>query len=226
MRRPSIPVLAGAVVLALVAAVLAVVLVGRGDGGSSGGGDAGGTRSPATPDPTTLAELATAAPVVRRDAFCDAVATRAAPDALAGEVADETQHANGDTTTLDATTTDVAHEWGCRWTSTTGSSAEAWVFAPPVTRGRANRLARAATRAKGCASYDDGQGGFGDPGTAWTCTTADLVIAGRAGLFGDAWLTCTVSDPATAVTGAAGTAALQARADRWCVDVALAADGS
>ena len=38
---------------------------------------------------------------------------------------------------------DVVHEFGCRWTAG-DSSAEAWVFAPPITRKRAAVLARLA----------------------------------------------------------------------------------
>jgi hypothetical protein len=243
MRRPSVSavgVLATLTVAFVVAVVVVVVLTVRGgdDSPTSTGGDVGEADRPG---PTSLADLAAAEVTVRRDAFCadvddDAVvAALGAPDGSDGSGGSDVTAAswdNGDLLPTDAvpgtgaSVQAVAHEYGCSWTSADGTVARAWVFAPPVAPARATRLARSAERADGCTPTTDDP--FGDPSAAWTCTsgstgdiTAAGTTAGRGGLFGDAWLSCSVSEPTS--QPAADPTELVARADSWCVASADAA---
>jgi hypothetical protein len=83
------------------------------------------------------------------------------------------------------------------------TSAEARVLSRDVVRSAFGADCRPAT----------GVADFGAPGDTATCTldTGNAVIE-RAGLFGDAWLTCSVSAPGDP-------ADLPARASEWCVHV-------
>ena len=60
--------------------------------------------------------------------------------ALGEEPADVSAYRSGQRIRISDDVADVVHEFGCRWTAGDGT-AEAWVFAPPVTRKRAARLA-------------------------------------------------------------------------------------
>jgi len=228
VRRPttlrSPRLLAGVVALVLVVAAVVAVLALRGDdspgGGAAGSGDA-------APQVTTLDQLASSDPVVARGSFCDRVPDGAVVAALGGEPTASSDYANGDRAPLTEQTTDVAHEYGCSWTSGTGATARAWVFAPPVTRGRAAALVRRGP-GRGCTAGTPAS--YGDPTLASTCTsrTSGQVTTTRAGLFGDAWLTCALTGPADAAAAPAPSPSTQPadpqdRLDAWCVQVALAA---
>ena len=173
----------------------------------------------AEPEPTTLASYDTAGVNVVRGPFCDRVPPTGIEHALGDVPADSESWDDGDRERLPDGTRDRVHEYGCRWTAADATQASAWVFAPPVTPAQARVLARNVTRdAYGATCRRmPGAADFGAPGASATCSldTGDLVIE-RAGLFGDAWLTCTVS--------AAGSPAdLAARASEWCVHVVQAA---
>ncbi|MBJ7355898.1 hypothetical protein [Nocardioides sp.] len=168
---------------------------------------------------TPLATFDTSTLTVPRASFCDAVDPRQVEAALGGEPADTASYENGDEVALADGVTDVAHEFGCAWTGAEGDQARAWVFAPPVDRGRAKRLVRDAERTEGCDASPTPP--YGAPSVGLTCADSDGVRASYQGLFGDAWLTCELSapDPGT------DRAALVERAGAWCVGVALGASG-
>ncbi|NYD42759.1 hypothetical protein [Nocardioides panaciterrulae] len=188
------------------------------------GDDAGAPAPRATPTEvgTPLASLATDRLVVARAPFCDAVAPTAVEAALDSHVYDDASYGNGDRARLARGVTDVAHEYGCSWRTSDGVVAKAWVFAPPVTRAQGRRLAHAQLR-PGCSAIKAGAG-FGAPSVATSCgprATGKGTELGYFGLFGDAWLGCTLG-----TTAATEPPDLVERADRWCAAVAQAASGT
>lgn len=165
---------------------------------------------------TPLAGYDTARIAVARSPFCDRIAAEAVLDAL-GDAADDTASwTDGRRFTVpgeESEDTDVAHEYGCRYSTTDGLAATAWLFAPPVTSARAREVL---ADSRGCRRTNDTD--FGEPSAATRCTTGGpgggTVAVGFRGLFGDAWLSCTVEAPARWEPED-----LAARADQWCVQV-------
>ena len=178
-----------------------------------------GTAQPGpAPEPTstTLAELDTATLPVRRSSFCSGVPTGAVEEAVGSEDPAAVSYDNGETAQLTPQLRDVAHEYGCAWSGDTGR-AKAWVFAPPVTPARGRDLVRSAQAARGCEPLTDAPA-YGDPSTAVLCRFSGQQQASFRGLFGDAWLTCSLQLPDDVAP-----AELLARTERWCVAVATAA---
>ena len=176
-------------------------------------GCSGGSEPPAEPasaKPTPLAGFDTGSLTIARSDFCARVAPAAVEDALGGAPDAAHTWANGDRATLADGVTDVAHEYGCRWSADDGTTAQGWVFAPPVTPGQAERFRHAAAAAPGCRAVPDAPP-FGSRSVAVRCDDGTTAFHG---LFGDAWLSCSL-------TGS-GEDALD-RAGRWCVSVAQAA---
>ena len=197
------------VVVALVAVAIAVgVLRATGDGDEP----AAAPPAPETTAPPGLADVDTETLAVARDRFCDDVPDEAVVAALGGEPIDTTSYDNGQRARLTGEVRDVAHEFHCEWRGAGGERAAAWVFAPPVTPEQATRLARQARRAERCDVLPDAAA-FGSPSVATRCQTLQGGRVGYVGLFGSAWLSCTL----TASRGAGE------RADQWCAAVALAA---
>ena len=154
--------------------------------------------APVKPLATPLAGFDTLHVAVHRRAFCDRIPAADVAH-LVGATAHGTSWSDGDKVPL-GTTTDVAHEFGCSWTGTGGRSISAWVFAPPVTAAQAASYGAAA--AAGCARIP---GTFGAASVGLRCGSSYSFR----GLFGDAWLTCTVSGPGASADVAG----------RWCVTV-------
>lgn len=192
----------------IVVAVAALALAAAGCSGESEP-----PSRPASVAPTPLADLATDTLTLARSDFCARVAPAAVEDVLGGEPEAGDTWANGDRARLADGLTDVAHEFGCRWVSADGTTAQGWVFAPPVTPGRAAELRRAAATADGCRPVKDAPD-FGSPSVAVRCADGTTAFHG---LFGDAWLSCSLT-----VGGGAPGDALD-RVGRWCVSVAQAA---
>ena len=173
----------------------------------------------ADPDPTTLESYDTAGVNVVRGPFCDRVSPTGIEHALGDVPADSESWDDGDRERLPDGTRDRVHEYGCRWTAADATQASAWVFAPPVTPTQARALTRDVSRnafGATCRPVPDAAA-FGAPGATASCSldTGNTLIE-RAGLFGDAWLTCSVS-------AAGDPADLAARASEWCVQVVEAA---
>jgi len=172
-----------------------------------------GEGAPAVPPSTALADLDTSTLVVRREAFCATIAPQSVAAALDAEAQRETAHAPGDRAELAEGVRDVAHEHGCSWTGG-DATARAWVFAPPVAPGQARAAADAARRTDRCTPLPDAPA-YGAASVGLACRTdRGLEISWR-GLFGDAWLTCSLRDRD------APREQLVDRAGRWCAAVAL-----
>jgi hypothetical protein len=169
----------------------------------------------AVPATTTLADLDTSAVAARRAGFCDSVAPEDVAAALGGEPAETAAYGNGDAVPL-GDGTDVAHEFGCAWTGADGTVARGWVFAPPVTTGRARELRRLAARTADCRRIPRAPA-YGESSIALECATGGGVEVSFRGLLGDGWLTCSLRGAATAAPD------LEGRADRWCASILLAA---
>lgn len=181
--------------------------------------------TPATPaapeaDPTVapLEEVETGGLTVVRAPFCAGIADEAVEVALGREPVRSTAWENGEEVALTPRLTDVAHEHGCSWAAGR-TTARGWVFAPPVTAGRARQLVRSATAGGGCGSVADAPD-FGRPGAALVCERSGAREASYRGLFGDAWLVCTLTDAASR-----DRADLLDRASRWCAAVVTTATG-
>ena len=201
----------------LAAATVAAAVCVVGLGSCTGDDDPAPTSSPSETS-TPLADLATEALVVRRESVCEDVGPDAVEEALGGEPEASSSYDNGEPARLTEGVTDVAHEFGCVWRRADGTSARAWVFAPPVTVDRARSLVREARTAPGCSPVPDAPA-FGRPSVAVLCRGDGALEVSYRGLFGDAWLSCALAVPARGVDRAA----LLDRAGRWCVAVVTAA---
>jgi len=169
---------------------------------------------------TPLTSFDTSQVTILRTGFCDRVAEEAVRAALDAEPEDTRDYGNGDRVRLASGVRDRAHEHGCSWTAA-GTTARAWVFAPPVTRATARDLLRRARATDDCERVPEAPA-YGDPSAGLVCTTGRSQEVSFRGLFGDAWLACSlVSDNVSAGQGA--DAAVD-RAGRWCVAVARAAE--
>lgn len=169
-------------------------------------------REPAPYEGTPLASYDTSVVAIARAPFCDLIAPEAVEAVLGAEPAKETQWVDGDA----LGGIGVVHEYGCRLRAGR-TEARAWVLAPPVTAERAGRLVRSARRESGCRATR-GAPAYGEPSVALICTGPKRQSASYRGLFGDAWLSCTLATPKRLARQT-----LLDRAGRWCVAVAEAA---
>lgn len=177
------------------------------------GGSSGPAATPSTAS-TPLESFDTTSLAVRRDAFCSGIGPTALEDALGTRDYRGSSYNNGERARLAPGVRDVAHEFDCTWRAADGTVARAWVFAPPVTRPQARSLVRAAV-GPGCRRT--GGPAYGAPSVATRCRIPDGVRRAHVGLFGDAWLSCTLA------TTRPEPADLAERTGRWCVAVAQAA---
>ncbi|KQW49285.1 hypothetical protein ASC77_11405 [Nocardioides sp. Root1257] len=188
---------------------LAALVLATAAAGCTSDGDDGPSADRPSASSTPLQDFATDDVSVVRGEFCPRIAPEAVTDALGSESTDGTTWANGDRVELADGVRDVAHEYGCSWTAADGTVARAWVFAPPVTAAGAADLGRRARGADGCRALPDAPA-YGAPSVATRC--GDVVTF--QGLFGDAWLTCSLSSTTEPDVDRTG---------RWCVAVAQAA---
>jgi hypothetical protein len=161
-----------------------------------------------------MARLDTTTLQVPRIEFCELVPASAVSRALDAEPDTEDSYRSGDETTLAGVGQEVVQEIGCSWSTDAGATARAWVFARPVDADFARTVLESSRRAKGCRTTRGPS--YGDPSLIQTCRLSEGAVRVRhAGLFGQTWLTCEVSAPAPA-----DRAAVAARSERWCVEVA------
>jgi len=164
------------------------------------------------PTPTPLASLNTTAMEIPRIAFCKLVADSAVRAALGGKPDSSDSYGNGDEVDVAGVGTEVVHEIGCSWSTDSGSSARAWVFARPIDATFARQAVASSRETEGCKV--DRRAAYGDPSVTQTCRLSDGSTRVRhAGLFGQTWLTCEVTDPGNEL------APVRERADAWCVEV-------
>ena len=168
---------------------------------------------------TPLERYDTATVTVARAPFCDRLPEEAVTEALGGDTGEVTSYGNGERAQLAPGVEDVAHEYGCRIAGTGGTEARAWLFAPPVTRSRATELVASAAERGACTQQQQAPS-YGEPTLALVCPAGDRRFASFRGLFGDAWLSCSVAAPESV-----GDAELLDRAGRFCVAVAEVASG-
>ncbi|MFN8194454.1 MAG: hypothetical protein U0R80_09240 [Nocardioidaceae bacterium] len=188
-------------------------------GGCTSGGGSGTAPKPDTGTP--LAQVDTLAMTVVRGPFCDRISPQGVERALGGDVAGTSSYDSGDRARLTGEVTDVAHEFSCTFRAEDGTAARAWVFAPPVTRSRARELA-AAVETEGCTPVP-APAAFGRPTSATRCETGRGTSITFRGLFGDAWLSCSVTTPSPDDPSASPSSTdLVDRAGRWCVEVTAA----
>lgn len=173
-------------------------------------GDDGGPQADPSVAATPLQDFSTSGIAVTRGEFCDQVPEGAAEQALGGAVARTGHYGTGDRAAVTTGVKDVAHEFNCTFVAGDGTRARAWVFAPPVTVQRAKQLARETRR--GC-TVPTGAAKFGQPSVATVCRHSGRVETAYRGLFGDAWLSCSVSTEKPERTERLG------RAGSWCVRV-------
>lgn len=180
--------------------------------GCTGGGSEPKS-APPSQSATPLQSLKTTELVVPRQGFCPMVAPAEVATALGGQPTTSTSYDNGQRAWLTDQVRDVSHEYGCSWRMHKRATARAWVFAPPITPARARELVRSATGG-GCSAVSAPD--FGAPSVSTRCAGEDGVTEGYFGLFGDAWLGCTlhVQDR---------NADLSQRTSRWCATVLSAA---
>ncbi|MFC5729560.1 MULTISPECIES: hypothetical protein [Nocardioides] len=177
--------------------------------------------SPPEPPPvaayegTPLADFDTSTALVQRSPFCDRVPPEAVREALGGD-GELAAYGNGESTAALPGGTDVAHEYGCVFSGAGGAEARGWLFVPPVTLAEARGLVRTVVT-RGCTAQA-GAAAYGDPSVAVVCTSKNSSTASFRGLFGDAWLACSLtvreSVPAEQLLETTG---------RWCVAVIQAA---
>ena len=210
VRRAAVPV-----------ALLALLVPLAGCTGDASSPSSSPATTRAADEGTPLADVDTSALVVRRAPFCDLVDPSAVTRALGKEASGVSVRRSGQRTKITGGdgggVTDVVHEFGCTWRAG-GSRAEAWVFVPPVTRQRARVLVGLARARTGCAQVA-GASAYGDPSVATSCRADRGVEVSYRGLFGDAWLACSLSAP----RGEQET--LTRRAGEWCAAVASASAG-
>ncbi len=204
--------------LALVAVVAAAVTVAATFWWPDGSQPAG-SPSPASPAPSPSrgdAPLDLSDLPISRDLSCDALDDPAVAAALGGEVTARDGYTDGDRVEVAPGVSDVAHETSCSF-ATGEARAQVWVFTAPVSTAAARDLVRDRRRERGC-TFPDLSTGFGTPGLVSVCTDTGpdrSVSTTLSGLFGDAWLSCRLSQQGAPIPDA-----VVARADRWCVHVA------
>ncbi|MEQ4548329.1 hypothetical protein [Nocardioides kribbensis] len=200
----------GATALALVVALTACT------GGDDAPAPSEPTPSASPAPPAGLADLDTTTLAVTRGDLCPTVDPAAVEDALGGAPADAESYANGQRVELTGGVRDVAHEWSCTWSGAGREAARAWVFAPPVPKDRARQLVRTLATADGCARPRQAEE-YGAPSLGLVCEAGPVTRVQYAGLFGDAWLSCSLTLPRSTER-----ADLLERGSRWCAAVALA----
>jgi pyruvate/2-oxoglutarate dehydrogenase complex dihydrolipoamide acyltransferase (E2) component len=181
--------------------------------------DNSGAQTAAQATSAPLSSFDTSRLTVLRTGFCDGVADSAVEEALGAAPEQESSYANGDRVRLTEEVRDRAHEHGCVW-SAGGVTAAGWVFAPPVPRATAETLIRRAQGAKSCEAVPDAPA-YGDPSVALICTGDRGQEVSFRGLFGDAWLVCSIRTSDVS-PGQTPDEAVD-RTGRWCVAVAKAA---
>lgn len=217
-RRARALLVAAAAAVVVVALVVSALVSGGEDTEPSSAPSTSATPEPAPVVP--LSEVDTLTAAVTRDTFCDEVAPDAVEAALGGPATSVSEYADGESAQVTGRVRDIVHEYGCAWTTANGG-ARAWVFAPPVTRRTAESLARSARQDDGCRPVA-GAPDFGSPSVALTCRTSRGLETSYRGLFGDAWLTCTLTDQRVRARSGTPVDEVVARTERWCVAVLAA----
>jgi hypothetical protein len=167
------------------------------------------------PTPTSLTSLNSTAMQIPRIEFCKLIPETAVRIALGGKPDSSASYGNGDEVDVPGVGREVVHEIGCTWSTDEGAAARAWVFALPVDADFARQAIDSSRDTQGCRVVQGPE--YGEPSVTQICRQSGGSTRVRhAGLFGQTWLSCEVTDPAD------DAAAVRTRADSWCVEVANA----
>ena len=167
-----------------------------------------------TPTVTPLTDIDLSGVVAARGPFCDALDPESVADLLGGEPERTNSYGIGQRVDLVPGLRDVANEYSCSFTRD-ALTARAWLFAQSVTPAEARSMVEERGRDQACAPA--GELSFGDPGLVQSCEPGGRRRITAVGLFGDGWLTCQTTTPATG-----DVAELLERTQRWCAEVAVA----
>ena len=167
-------------------------------------------------EPTSLGDYDTSTLTVVRSAFCDRVPDDAITAALGSDTGEGSEVAEQKAWEPGGRlpgTRDIADEFGCAWTAG-GTTARAWVFAPPITPERAEGLAAETVGSVGtvgrkCTPVRSAPP-LGTRSVAQSCPlNTGSALVGVYGLIGDAWVSCEISGGAEDVE----------QVGAWCVAV-------
>ena len=207
------PVIARRLLIALLVVALgtvAVVVLTRGEDKPE--------PKPQVVKPLSLRDVDTTVLPVQREDFCADIPGEAVALVLGTEDFTGSAYADGDKAQVFPGLTDISHEYGCTfYAKAKKRTARAWVFAPPVSNDRARAVIKATVQAKGCQKIPKAPK-FGKPSLALLCGSEKAPEISFRGLFGDAWLTCTIKPHQPPATKGV----LQS-AENWCLAVAQAA---
>ncbi|MFZ2504089.1 MAG: hypothetical protein WAW88_15630 [Nocardioides sp.] len=191
-------------------------------GCSALGGSTAGDPTPPAPTSVALEGFDTSSIRVERADFCDEIPGASVERALDGKVTGEGHYSSGVPAEMESDLVDISHEFGCRFKGPLGAEARAWVFAPPVDAARAAGLVAELKGADGCVPLPPAPA-YGNPTVAVACGTTGQPSIVMAGLFGDAWLTCSLRRASASDWDGPR---LFDEAGRWCVAVVQAAEGA
>lgn len=185
--------------------------------------EAAGSDGSATPSALPEPDYDLSGLPVARAPFCRLLDEAAVSRALGSGVLRTAHYRNGDRVEIVPGVVDVAAEHNCTFEGLSPARARAWVFARPVARREAQRLARAQSGQRDCSFPDPFD--FGTPDLTSVCRVAAPEPALRvtaAGLFGDAWLSCELTLPRGQERRAVRERQVLAAAEQWCVGVVSA----
>ena len=175
-----------------------------------------GDAESASPTATPLSEVDLTGVVATRSAFCDALETEPVAAVLGGDPDITIAYDSGQRTEVATGLRDVANEYSCyfeRGSEDDQRTARAWLFAQPITPAEAEGFIKEREVEEACKPA--GELSFGDPGLVQTCGTGTRRRVTAVGLFGDGWLTCQATSPASVAEEE-----LLEQTQLWCADVA------
>lgn len=167
------------------------------------------TPSPAKPTPIAAYDGTFTA--AKRISICSRIPDGAILDAVGAKV--QTAHYGNGQKLPGAD--DISHEYGCVFNGEGGLVARSWTFVPPVTPEQATAYAGAARATPGCRPLPEAK--FGSISAGTVCAVPGSATVTWRGLFGEAWLGCSVAGPVGAPPQTEE--ALVERAGIWCVRV-------
>jgi hypothetical protein len=197
----------------LMTGLLVVALVGLAGCGDSSDDPATTASDPASSATTSTApsDQASRTPTGARADFCAQIPAAKVRAAIDGRSVYDESWQPGQPADLIGGAHENGAEYGCTWTAKDGTTVTAWMFARPVTAAEATQLVR--KDGPGCERRRAPQ--YGEPSSTVQCINDDDTVTRSQGLFGDAWIGCSLQTP--------GILTKLDRANAWCATVRGAA---